>query len=264
METTERRILLWGSLGLVGIGGAVLVVDLIRRPAPPKTPPTSVTTRSQPMTITECGALITQHGYVYSIQDQHQALPCVTIIQRILQTMGLPVAVTGYYNAQTEAAVKRFQQSVRLPATGIVDAATWDRLTQGVPASVSSQQASTAATQPTTSGLGAHPPSGYRYIGYYRGNPLYVPIPPNTWDYRVWGPIPVANRVLLRQCAWVVIRKPVINAATGHPVADLQTVASYGQDGTLITWVVITRAYGAKPFVASCDPYVNWPGQLLF
>jgi peptidoglycan hydrolase-like protein with peptidoglycan-binding domain len=243
---------------LVAAGGTVLVVSLVRRPtvtpAHPKAP-------SAPVTVADCGSLITRHGYVYSIKDQHQALPCVAIIQRILKTMGLPVAVTGYYNAQTEAAVKLFQRSVSLPATGVVDAATWQRMTQGVPATTSSAQVGT----PTPSGpIGAHPPAGYRYAGYYQGIPIYVPEAPATWDYAAWGPIPVANRVVQRQCAWIVIRRPILNAATGQPVPGFQRVASYSQAGRRITAVTIRAAYGKRPFVADCNPYVNWPGQLLF
>ena len=39
-----------------------------------------------------------------------------------------PVAVTGTYDADTEAAVRRLQQIMGLPETGVLDRSTWNRL----------------------------------------------------------------------------------------------------------------------------------------
>lgn len=38
------------------------------------------------------------------------------------------VTVTGVYNAETEEAVRRYQEERKLPVTGIVDAATWNAI----------------------------------------------------------------------------------------------------------------------------------------
>lgn len=38
------------------------------------------------------------------------------------------VAVTGVYNAETEEAVRRYQEKRRLPVTGVVDSETWGML----------------------------------------------------------------------------------------------------------------------------------------
>jgi peptidoglycan hydrolase-like protein with peptidoglycan-binding domain len=52
---------------------------------------------------------------------------------RAVQTALGVQPVTGYYGTLTEAAVKQFQRSAGLPETGVVDAATWERMAAGVP-----------------------------------------------------------------------------------------------------------------------------------
>jgi peptidoglycan hydrolase-like protein with peptidoglycan-binding domain len=55
-------------------------------------------------------------------------------LQRALRrTANLGVAVDGNFNSHTETAVKQFQQSVGLPATGVVGRSTWNALPNGGP-----------------------------------------------------------------------------------------------------------------------------------
>ncbi|MEZ0373822.1 MAG: peptidoglycan-binding protein, partial [Candidatus Sericytochromatia bacterium] len=49
-------------------------------------------------------------------------------LQQILARLGLGVALTGSYDAATQAAVKKFQLQQRLPLTGIVDTRTREQL----------------------------------------------------------------------------------------------------------------------------------------
>jgi putative chitinase len=52
----------------------------------------------------------------------------VTALQVRLRLAGEPVGADGDFGGGTEAALKRFQQSKHLPATGVADAATWAAL----------------------------------------------------------------------------------------------------------------------------------------
>jgi peptidoglycan hydrolase-like protein with peptidoglycan-binding domain len=96
MTDRTSRWLLYGSLGLIGIGGTILVVRLIH----PATPKTSISLAS-------CGAL----GYRYSTKDSGKSLPCVMVIQERLNTLiGARLPVTGHYDSATAQAVRTFQQ----------------------------------------------------------------------------------------------------------------------------------------------------------
>jgi putative chitinase len=52
----------------------------------------------------------------------------VTALQVRLRLAGEPVGADGDFGGGTEAALKQFQQSKRLPATGVADLATWAAL----------------------------------------------------------------------------------------------------------------------------------------
>lgn len=54
--------------------------------------------------------------------------PPANEVQGLLSEMNYDVKVTGSYDAQTVAAVKRFQAKHKLEATGVVDDATWDEM----------------------------------------------------------------------------------------------------------------------------------------
>jgi peptidoglycan hydrolase-like protein with peptidoglycan-binding domain len=96
MTDSTSRWLLYGSLGLMGLGGTILVVRLIH-PATPQTP----------ISLASCRTL----GYRYSTKDRGKSLPCVTVIQQRLNTLiGARLPVTGHYDSATAAAVRTFQQ----------------------------------------------------------------------------------------------------------------------------------------------------------
>lgn len=52
-------------------------------------------------------------------------------VQARLAAVGYRVAVDGAFGPQTSAAVSAYQRRVRRPATGVVDAATWQQLASG-------------------------------------------------------------------------------------------------------------------------------------
>src|SRR4051812_24084082 len=52
----------------------------------------------------------------------------VTLLQQKLAALGFAVTADGSFGPGTKAAVEQFQTSKGLPATGIVDAATWKAL----------------------------------------------------------------------------------------------------------------------------------------
>ncbi len=99
-----------------------------------------------------------------------------------------------------------------------------------------------------------HP--GYFSVGYKYGLPLLAPSIPTKWPLNT--AIPYASP-LLNHCVWLFIKHP-LNKNTGQPVSNLYTVASYNQDGTWTgKWEIITTAVGTAPFVANCNPLINWP-----
>jgi peptidoglycan hydrolase-like protein with peptidoglycan-binding domain len=55
--------------------------------------------------------------------------PAVVMLQRLLNQRGFNVGpVTGFFGPRTEAAVRAFQGSERIPVTGVVDVVTWTAL----------------------------------------------------------------------------------------------------------------------------------------
>lgn len=99
-----------------------------------------------------------------------------------------------------------------------------------------------------------HP--GYFSVGYKYGLPLLAPAIPTKWPLSV--PIPYASPIL-GNCAWVFLGHP-LNKSTGVPVTTLYTVASYNQNGTWTgKWDIIKTPVGSAPFVANCNPVINWP-----
>ena len=52
----------------------------------------------------------------------------VTVLQQKLAALGFTVTADGSFGPGTKAAVQQFQTSKGLPATGVVDAATWKAL----------------------------------------------------------------------------------------------------------------------------------------
>jgi peptidoglycan hydrolase-like protein with peptidoglycan-binding domain len=52
----------------------------------------------------------------------------VTVLQQRLAVLGFAVTADGSFGPGTKAAVQQFQTSKGLPATGVVDAATWKAL----------------------------------------------------------------------------------------------------------------------------------------
>ncbi|MBQ8926774.1 MAG: peptidoglycan-binding protein [Oscillospiraceae bacterium] len=57
----------------------------------------------------------------------------VLAVQGLLQEYGCSPEITGRYDADTAAAVMRFQHMALLPPTGVVDCATWNALATGDP-----------------------------------------------------------------------------------------------------------------------------------
>ncbi len=84
----------------------------------------------------------------------------VLAVQKALAASGLSPVLDGQFGSTTQVAVKAYQTLAGLPATGVVDAATAQRL--GV-----------VNTEP-----GAFPPPGFRFNGWaYNGSPALA-----TWD----------------------------------------------------------------------------------
>jgi peptidoglycan hydrolase-like protein with peptidoglycan-binding domain len=72
-----------------------------------------------------------------------------TILQQRLAQLGYDVGTPdGAFGSGTTAAVKQFQTNNKLPATGVVDGATWAALAN--PNAVGASGSSTAATTTTT------------------------------------------------------------------------------------------------------------------
>ena len=67
-------------------------------------------------------------GRVIRLKRPHMQGPDVKSIQRALRHAGVRVRVDGTFGAQTQAAVKRFQQQQGLPADGVVGPATREAL----------------------------------------------------------------------------------------------------------------------------------------
>ena len=66
------------------------------------------------------------------MQKVGSAGPGVRRVQRALNAAGTPrLAVTGVYDAATDAAVRAWQQKNDLPVTGVVAQNSWKRLQAG-------------------------------------------------------------------------------------------------------------------------------------
>lgn len=82
----------------------------------------TVTTTIPPTTTT---APTTSHP---TIQEGSPNTAEVTVLQQRLASLGYQVTADGSFGPGTKAAVIQFQTSKGLPATGVVDAATWQAL----------------------------------------------------------------------------------------------------------------------------------------
>jgi peptidoglycan hydrolase-like protein with peptidoglycan-binding domain len=79
----------------------------------------------------------------------HSAGPAVAVVQNAVRATGPRIVIDATYGDQTRVAVKALQTARKLPATGIVDAATWASLgLTGTPA-CSLAAVPTAVTTPT-------------------------------------------------------------------------------------------------------------------
>jgi peptidoglycan hydrolase-like protein with peptidoglycan-binding domain len=83
---------------------------------------TSVTTTLAPTSTT---APATTHP---TIQEGTPDTASTMLLQQRLAALGYPVTADGSFGPGTKAAVIQFQTSKGLPATGVVDAATWKAL----------------------------------------------------------------------------------------------------------------------------------------
>jgi peptidoglycan hydrolase-like protein with peptidoglycan-binding domain len=91
-----------------------LLADLVtaKPTAPVPAPPKPTTPSANPLT-----------PYAGTVLQYDSRGPAVMALQRRLQ-----ISVSGWFGPVTRAAVVAFQKAVRLPATGIVNAATWKAL----------------------------------------------------------------------------------------------------------------------------------------
>jgi peptidoglycan hydrolase-like protein with peptidoglycan-binding domain len=69
-----------------------------------------------------------------TIQEGTPDTGSTTVLQTRLAQLGYQVTVDGSFGAGTSAAVKQFQTDNGLPATGVVDQATWNALLNANPA----------------------------------------------------------------------------------------------------------------------------------
>lgn len=116
---------------VAGLGGASLVgwspataAPLPASPAraAPLASPTQAAAPSQPRWERETVAFGARDVSPYQISHVYE------VQIRLTATGTYRGAITGYFGVATRAAVQRFQRSQRLPATGVVNQATWSRL----------------------------------------------------------------------------------------------------------------------------------------
>ena len=53
---------------------------------------------------------------------------CVAAVQRTILAAGVEVVVDGRFGPRTLAALKKYQQQIGLPVSGVVDLATWEKV----------------------------------------------------------------------------------------------------------------------------------------
>lgn len=68
----------------------------------------------------------------YPYLAQGDDLPAVGVLQKLLNRTGASLVADGIFGPLTHAALVAFQRSQHLPASGVVDEATWGRLVTGL------------------------------------------------------------------------------------------------------------------------------------
>jgi putative peptidoglycan binding protein len=67
----------------------------------------------------------------YTLLREHDHLPSVGVLQRLLNRSGASLTVDGSYGPRSKAAVEQFQRQRHLSADGAVGAQTWPRVSAG-------------------------------------------------------------------------------------------------------------------------------------
>lgn len=88
------------------------------------------------------------------VLQQGSSGAAVTLLQQDLTAAGFGPAIDGQFGPETLNAVQTFQSQNSLPATGIVDAATWNALAQYGSAPGSTASGANAPTSPLAALLG--------------------------------------------------------------------------------------------------------------
>jgi peptidoglycan hydrolase-like protein with peptidoglycan-binding domain len=115
----------WSAVGVTAVG-AVLASGLVAGPA--TAAPTGPAASAAPVVAT--ATMATLQPFPVLRQGPNSAFPLVTVrsLQFLLNARGARLVVDGLFGPRTNAAVIAFQRSRGLPATGVVNAATWLRL----------------------------------------------------------------------------------------------------------------------------------------
>lgn len=79
---------------------------------PPKT--------TKVLTVSQCNTLIRQKHFTYSIRNVGSSLPCVQVIQRLLNRRGYHLVVDGDFGPNTQQVVEDYQRRVGLVPNGVV------------------------------------------------------------------------------------------------------------------------------------------------